>query len=341
MIERVHIPQTLHDADAADYLAAIEVRNAVEAEGYGTDEMAVTAAEDLPAFHNEFEPAELYLARVDGKPVAMASYEYQLDESVAWLGVKVLPAFRRQGIGSALAQHLEEVAGRNGRNNLAVYTASRDAPGERLPSPTGFGSVPADNPEVRFLVGRGYRFEQVERISRLALPIEVDVPPAPEGYTLHEWIGSTPERLVDGFALLKTRMSTDAPSAGMEQPEDVWTAERVHALEEQNRKANRTMFLTAVERDGELVGFNLLNAPDERERAVIQWDTIVLREHRGHGLGMLMKTANLRQLQAARPGHPSIITFNAEENRFMLDVNERLGFVPIGYEGAWKKLLGN
>jgi GNAT superfamily N-acetyltransferase len=83
----------------------------------------------------------------------------------------------------------------------------------------------------------------------------------------------------------------------------------------------------------------MLVAPAERARAVMQWDTIVLREHRGHGLGMLMKTANLRQVQAARPGRPSIITFNAEENTPMLDVNERLGFVPIAYEGAWKKVL--
>ncbi len=241
MIERVHIPHTLHDADAADFISAVEVRNLVDADGYGTDELTVTAAEDLPAFHNEFEPAELYLARVDGRPVAMASYEYQLDESVAWLGVKVLPAFRRQGIGSALAEHIEEVARGNGRHTLAVYTASKDAAGERLPAPTGFGSVPAGNPEVRFLLGRGYEFEQVERVSRLALPIAAEVPPTADGYTLHEWVGSTPDRLLDGFALLKTRMSTDAPSAGMQQPEDVWTPERVLALEEQNRQADRTM----------------------------------------------------------------------------------------------------
>ena len=38
--------------------------------------------------------------------------------------------------------------------------------------PTGFGSVPRDHEDTRFLLARGYRLEQVERASRLALPVE-------------------------------------------------------------------------------------------------------------------------------------------------------------------------
>jgi hypothetical protein len=65
----------------------------------------------------------------------------------------------------------------------------------------------------------------------------------------------------------------------------------------------------------------------------------VLKDHRGHKLGMLLKVANLAHLEREYPGRSSVITWNAEENRFMLDVNEAVGFVPIGHEGAWKKLL--
>jgi hypothetical protein len=54
---------------------------------------------------------------------------------------------------------------------------------------------------------------------------------------------------------------------------------------------------------------------------------------------MLLKVANLAHLQEQRPGHPSVITFNAEENRHMLDVNEALGFEAIASEGAWRKDL--
>ena len=80
-------------------------------------------------------------------------------------------------------------------------------------------------------------------------------------------------------------------------------------------------------------------APAERERTVDQDDTIVLVEYRGHRLGMLLKAANLAQLERLRPGHPSIVTYNAEENRHMLAVNEALGFEPFVYEGAWRKDL--
>ena len=64
----------------------------------------------------------------------------------------------------------------------------------------------------------------------------------------------------------------------------------------------------------------------------------MLREHRGHRLGMLMKAVNLQQLAGEHPEQSAVTTFNAEENRFMLDVNEALGFVPMGYEGAWRRI---
>ena len=90
---------------------------------------------------------------------------------------------------------------------------------------------------------------------------------------------------------------------------------------------------------GHLVGFTVLSVPRQLHRAVAQYATLVLKEHRGHKLGMLLKVANLQHLERVKPGHASVTTFNAEENRFMLDVNEAVGFVPIGVESAWRKDL--
>ena len=265
--------------------------------------------------------------------------------------MQVHPEFRHRGIGTALADHLESLAAEDHRSRLVVYTVSKAASGERIESPTGFGSVPAANSEVRFLLGRGFRLEQVERASRLAIPVAASMldgfveqsrQTAGADYRVHQWSGRTPDRWLDDMALLFTRMSTDAPTAGLEEPEDVWTRQRLIDYEDRAEAGPKTCAVSVVEHQpsGRLAGMTELGVPAEPDRAVSQNDTIVLEEHRGHRLGMLLKAANIQNLQALAPGHPSIITFNAEENRHMLDVNEAVGFVHMGYEGAWKKVFG-
>jgi len=70
-----------------------------------------------------------------------------------------------------------------------------------------------------------------------------------------------------------------------------------------------------------------------------QDDTLVVREHRGHRLGMLVKGEMLLWLHGALPGITTVETFNAEENRNMLAINEAMGFTPLLYAGEWQKRL--
>lgn len=352
-LEQVAIPPHLDHPDAADFIATAEVRNAVEADGYGTDELSATPAELLPVWlDQEYEPKQLFAARVDGRIVARAIFETRpsAEGDMAWVNAQVHPQFRHRGIGTALADHLERLAAEQQRAKIVVYTVSRAAEGHRLESPTGFGSVPAANAEVRFLQGRGYRLEQVARTSRLALPVSAalidrrfgeSTGRAGADFQVHQWSGRTPDRWLDDMALLFTRMSTDAPKAGLEEPEDIWTRQRLIDYEDRVEAGPKTCVVSVVEHlpSARLAGMTELGVPAEPDRPVFQNDTIVLKEHRGHRLGMLLKVANIQNLQSTAPGHPSIITFNAEENRHMLDVNEAVGFVSVGYEGAWKKVL--
>ena len=352
-IDELTIPASLDAPGADDFRATVDVRNACERDGYGSDDFAYSAEELLPGWQNlEHEPKRLLAARVRGTIVARGVYETQPgeDAEAAWLQVQVHPDYRGLGIGTALSDRLEDIAAEAGKRRVLVYAVSKDAPGERLEPPTGSGSVPLGNPEVRFLLGRGYTLEQVERGSRLPLPLddrvlEERVSSAAQAsgadYRLHTWIDRTPERWRQDMVTLYTRMSTDAPSAGLEEPEDVWTVERLIDTEEKESASPRTMLVAAVEHvpSGRLVGYTELSVPAEIDRPVSQEDTLVLREHRGRRLGMLLKVGNLLHLQRERPGHPSVLTFNAEENRHMLSVNEAVGFEPIAYEGGWKKVL--
>jgi GNAT superfamily N-acetyltransferase len=360
-VEELVVPATVDAANAADFVETIEIRNRVEALGYGTRELEMTAAETLPFWlDTENSPRRLFGVREGGRLVGRGFYEVNVGkeagERVAWAAVEVLPEYRRRGIGTAIADRIERLARDDGRDRVLVYVVSPDSAGgtplfgERLDAATGFGSVPRDNDEVRFLLGRGYTLEQVERGSRLALPLDEGelraafaAASATSGadYSVHYWTGATPQRWLDDMAVLYTRMSTDAPTAGLEEPEDVWTASRVADEDARQSAGPRTSVTAAVEHvpTGRLVGFTVLSLPSDTARSVGQFDTLVLREHRGHRLGMLLKVANLAALQQQHPGYPSVITFNAEENRHMLRVNEELGFVPIGYEGAWRKQL--
>jgi GNAT superfamily N-acetyltransferase len=349
-IEELVVPATLDDPAAGAFVEAIEVGNEVWTHAYGTPDLTYEPDEELPQFHNPYQPKRLFVARVGDRIVAQATIESSASEGfdLSWALLGVHPDAQRRGVGRALADTIEEAARAEGRRRVVTYVPGRSLDGARRPSPTGFGSISGDARSTRFMDARGYRLEQVERFSRLPLPIDgldgmlaAALETTGADYRVHTWVDRTPEQWLEDRALLATRMSTDAPSAGLEEPEDVWTVERVKNADDRRERNPRRHLFAATEHvpSGRLVGFSYLSVPRQKGRAVQQYATLVLREHRGHRLGMLLKIANLVHLAGYSPGHPSILTFNAEENRPMLDVNEAVGFVAAGYEGAWRKDL--
>jgi RimJ/RimL family protein N-acetyltransferase len=91
--------------------------------------------------------------------------------------------------------------------------------------------------------------------------------------------------------------------------------------------------------DGRLVGFTDLQIPLAQPERAHQGGTLVLREHRGHRLGALMKAAVLRELAATFPSVRRVSTYNSDSNRPMVAVNEALGFRPAGRLSTWSLRL--
>jgi GNAT superfamily N-acetyltransferase len=315
--------------------------------------LAVTPEELLPVFQKQqFDPKRLFLARIDGRVVARGVLAWSNEEGsrLAWPYADVLPAFRRRGIGTALFDLMEGIAVDMGRSVIQTDTIHTTEGEERIHPPTGFGSLPASDDGVRFLRKRGYSLEQIGRISFLDLPIdpallarnraEAEAKAGPD-YRLLTWLGVTPPEWRSDLAYLKNRMSVDMPAADLEVDEETWTEERIVAHDEAEVAGGRPLLVTVALHvpTNRLVGINELSVSNDRTRPVGQEDTLVLQEHRGHRLGMLLKVANLQELAQIAPDAPLVFTFNAEENRPMLDVNEAVGFRAVGYDGSWQKIL--
>jgi len=136
-------------------------------------------------------------------------------------------------------------------------------------------------------------------------------------------------------------MSTDAPLGELQTEEEQWDADRVlEQLSVIRAQGRRRVETVAVERaTGRLVAFTDLAVSAHTPVLAYQWETLVLKEHRGRRLGQLVKAANLRALLRELPDVRRVTTWNAEGNAPMLAVNRAMGFVTIGRWTEWQKVL--
>ena len=304
---------------------------------------------------NEYEERQLFLARLKGETVGMCSVELPLRENTHTAGIDVLiaPVHRRRGLGRTLLLHAESIARERGRTSLYGYhevpLAAADG-NPLLPAKSGAGGLPATEPAVAFAAGSGYELEQVERSSRLDLPVapelldrlESEAAAGAGGYIITGWDDTCPEDLVRAYAVLKAQMSTDVPIAGMDWEGEDWDAARVREEEQTMARGGVQSAVTAAlhSATGELVAYTVLNWRPGVPASIAQQDTLVTAKHRGRRLGTLIKVANLRRAQGRWPSARSVLTWNASENQHMLAINIALGFRPAGYEGEWQKRLG-
>lgn len=346
------IPGSLVDADAADFIEMTRVRNAVYREIAGNDDDALSPENILPAYRDTpDEIRKIWIVLADGQVIGRVGVDIPLEEgsrTAFWL-IETLAAFHGRGIGSAAYALVEDTARVYGRTVLQSWAQHANVGSRELVPPTGFGAVPRDA-AARFYLRHGYTLEQVERQSAFDLTADMEsierllakARDAAAGYRVVQWGAPTPPEYIDTYAWAKSRMSTDTPAGAMEFDEEVWDADRVTRHDRLYLDGGRTLLVTAAQHiaSGRIVAFNELVIGQDPTEATHQEDTLVLKEHRGHRLGLLVKAAGiLHWHREIAPDSPRIITYNAEENRPMLDINEALGFMPVAYSGAWKKVL--
>lgn len=350
-IRPVPVPSELGIPEAAEFEAAAEAAALVEESVWGHRKFAWDAHELLPRYRDDAYQGLAAYAAWDGDHCVgrvECDWERGSEAETVDFVLGVLPDARRRGVGSALLDAARAHAAGLGRSVFTamsdVPAAALDAPGARLEARDGSGSIPASDPGAAFAVHHGFRLAQLERLSGLTVSgraaefaaTSARHEAAATAYRLVSWIDHAPDELLDELAVAHAAMSTDPPSGEATFDLEHWDAARVRAVEEQTIAGRRTSLVTAaVDDDGRVAGFTALMLSAESTSA-FQWDTIVLKPHRGHRLGMRMKLANLVLLGRTAPERTDVYTWNADENEHMLAINVALGFTVRGLSALWQ-----
>ncbi len=263
----------------------------------------------------------LLAVREEGRTVGAARMEIPQRDNphLVEMVLAVHPELRRRGVGRALVDEMDRRTRALGRTTLLTY----------VDEPAG--------PSVNRLAGQALGYEVAQEEVRRDIDLPIDAVRAKElheicrehaaDYEVRLWWDCCPYDLVDDRAVLGAAMSTDVPKDDMDWREEVWDAARVRRKEQQSLDMDRTSVTAGAVHvpTGRMVAYTEMGVPRTSPSRVYQWDTLVLRAHRGHRLGMLVKLHALGELAAKVPDARFISTWNAQENAPMIAVNDALG----------------
>ncbi|MEN3274117.1 MAG: hypothetical protein V7636_2878 [Actinomycetota bacterium] len=265
--------------------------------------------------------AYAFLAREGERPIGMSHVQIDTgrgNEHMAWMeDLYVLPEHRRKGVGRALLDENIAVARAADRTLLISAYAQGD----------GDGAAFAD--------AIGCRFANTERQNR-ALTAGLDRSmleswraDAPAGYSLVQYSGRCPDDLVERYVAAEHSMN-DAPRTESLGDFTYTVASKRLGEAELETESAVAWFAGAIHDDtGELAGFTELIHRDRRPWIIEQEDTVVVPAHRGHAIGRWLKAVNALRLLDEQPEVRVIETWNDGSNKWMLAINDAMGFRPV------------
>ncbi len=259
---------------------------------------------------------------------------HQDNRHTAFVGQLVVePTLRRHGVGRVLLAAAAAGIREDGRSVLLGQVRRRDP---QTPSP-GWWFAEAVGATVT-----GRSLEQVLDVAAAAAAAPTDPagddPPAPapaDAYELLDWTDTAPDDVVEAWARLRGRMSTDSPADDRPDEPEVWDTDRVRDSERRFAAQGRTCLVAAAchRPSGDLVGYTMVSVSPADPGTAYQEDTLVAAGHRGHGLGLRLKRRTLARLASTSPATAEVLTWNSSTNAPMLAVNAALGYRVRAEEG--------
>lgn len=230
--------------------------------------------------------------------------------------VLVHPEVRRQGLGRQLLATAARRAYQEGFSALGV-------------------EVVGGTPAVSFYEALGFDREFLETRSVLQLS-SVDWPALEkmaggigDGYRVEFYPGGPPDPLVEAYARAKAELR-DVDDGDLDlRPSSVDPERLRDSLDCLHRRGMKPYIVLAIEESsGAVAGLTEVVVPAQHPTRADQYDTIVVRQHHGHGIDRAIKARMLLELRSAEPELAEVQTWNAQSNEAMIQVNTELGFQP-------------
>jgi GNAT superfamily N-acetyltransferase len=249
----------------------------------------------------------------EGESEIFAHVSILLLGDIGVLEVVVRPGLRRRGLGRQL-----------------VAVAARRAYLE------GFSSIGVEaiggTPALYFYESLGFEREYVETRSVLTLSAvdwlalgEMAIGIAP-GYRVEYHPGGPPEHLLEAYAQAKLDAQSDDDDLDL-APRSSDPQRLRESLDTLHRRGLKPYIVLAIhESSGVVAGLTEVVVPAQHPVRADQYDTIVVRAHRGYGVDRAIKARMLFELRSAEPGLREVQTWNAQHNESMLKVNAELGY---------------
>lgn len=331
-IERID-PLAL-DLDTADEIAAL-TNLANRADGIALPEQTGPASLKFLQLQSDGRPVDaLWLARnAEGRVVGRATLglPHLENTDTAWVRGTVSPEHRRHGVGRALLEAALGLASESGRSKVytGAFEGTAGAPALAAMGFTPLGSVDVIR-RLDLHDGSGGRWQQL---------YDEAATHASE-YELVHLVGPTPSGLLEDLVVLHAAIN-DAPLGDADMEGTAWDADRVTAYDQAMAGRSQTVYrvLARHRASGEWAGMSMLCVDEFSPTVAFQEDTSVVRKHRGHRLGLLMKADMLRWLTQERPEVGATDTWNAATNHHMIAVNERLGATVVARHANYRRGL--
>jgi len=238
-----------------------------------------------------------------------------LFDQMAVLEVLVHPDSRRLGVGQGL---------------LRAAVARANAEGYATLGVEAIGGTPA----VKFYEAMGFECAYMETRSVLELST-VDwlllgemAAGVSAGYRIEYFPGGPPEELYESYAAAKYLAQSAVDPKDLDLRPSSHNANRLRAsLRTLHMRGMKPYIVLGIhESSGEVVGLTEVVVAAQHPDRADQYDTVVVPEHRGYGLGRALKARMLFELRSAVPKLKSVQTWNSFDAEGMLKVNSELGF---------------